>query len=198
MEKVSILVFACLLISLPLLAQQPAGSSATQPQAQAVPLPPDAPSREEVVQLFELLQIKKLTETTMQAAKGQATQLAEQMLREELPDPTPDQQKVLEDVMKGITDDILSGFPIDEMLNAMVPIYQRHLTKSDLQAIIAFYSSAVGQKLLHEQPQMVHESMAAMAPIQQRMMEEMMRKIKERVERSLTPKPQEKQKGSKS
>jgi hypothetical protein len=56
----------------------------------------------------------------------------------------------------------------------------------------------VGQKLLREQPEMVQESMVAMAPIQQRMMEDLMRKIKERVQRSLDPKPQEKQKSSKS
>ncbi|HEY6972443.1 MAG TPA: DUF2059 domain-containing protein [Candidatus Angelobacter sp.] len=198
MKRVSILVFTGVLISLPLLAQQRADSTATQPQAQAAPLPADAPSREEVLQLFDLLQIKKLTETMMQAARAQVTSMAEQTLREEMPNPTPEQQRDFDDVLKGVTDDVLSGFPLDEMLDVMVPVYQRHLSKSDLQAIVAFYSSAVGQKLLHEQPQMVQESMAAMAPIQQRMMEEMMRKIKERVERSLTPKPQEKQKGSKS
>lgn len=198
MKRVSILVFTGVLISLPLLAQQRADSTATQPQAQAAPLPADAPSREEVLQLFDLLQIKKLTETMMQAARAQVTSMAEQTLREEMPNPTPEQQRDFDDVLKGVTDDVLSGFPLDEMLDVMVPVYQRHLSKSDLQAIVAFYSSAVGQKLLHEQPQMVQESMVAMAPIQQRMMEEMMRKIKERVERSLTPKPQEKQKGSKS
>src|SRR5215472_10653623 len=105
MKKVSILVFACLLISLPLLAQQPAGSAAGQSQAQAAPLPPDAPSREEILQLFDLIQIKKITETTMQAAGDQAKALAQQMIREEMPNPTPEQQKLADDVMGGVTDD---------------------------------------------------------------------------------------------
>jgi len=197
MQKASALVVVCLFCLL-LFAQQPAGSGAnpTQPAAQA--LPPDAPSREDVLQLFEVLQIKKLTETTMQAAREQATAVAEQMLREEIPDPTPEQQKLSQGVMQGITDDVLSAFPIDEMLSAMVPVYQRHLTRSDLQAILPFYQSVVGQKLLREQPEMVQESMQAMVPIQQRMMEDLMRKIKERVQRSLEPKPAEKQKNSKS
>ncbi len=43
----------------------------------------------------------------------------------------------------------------------MIPIYQRHLTKTDLDAVISFYASPVGQKLLKEQPAMMAESMQA-------------------------------------
>jgi len=198
MRKVSILVIVCLL-SLTLLAQQPAGSPVKNSgQSTAQPLPPDAPSREEVLQLFELLQIKKLTETTMQMAQEQAKNVAEQMLHEAMPDPTPDQLKSSQQLLDAITQDVMKAFPLDEILNVMVPVYQRHLTRSDLQAIVAFYSSAVGQKLLREQPAMVQESMQAMAPIQQRMMEDLMRRVKERVERNLHPKTQEKPKNSKS
>src|SRR5215510_7674566 len=198
MRKVSILIIVCLL-SLPLLAQQPAGSAAKNPaQSATQPLPPDAPSREEVLQLFDLLQIKKLTETTMQMAQEQAKNVAEQMLREAMPDPTPDQLKSSQQLMDTITQDVMKAFPLDEMLNVMVPVYQRHLTRSDLQAIMAFYSSAVGQKLLREQPAMVQESMQAMAPLQQRMMEDLMRRMREQVVRNLHPKTQEKPKNSKS
>ena len=49
--------------------------------------------------------------------------------------------------------------PIGEMLDAMVPIYQKHLSKGDLESILAFYSSPVGRKLLREQPAMMQESM---------------------------------------
>jgi hypothetical protein len=193
MQKASILVIACVM-SLLFLPQQPSASTRNQSQSTALGSLADAPSREEVLQLFGLLQIKKLTETSMQAAKEQAKTVAEQMLREEIPDPTPEQQKLSQDLLRGITEDVMTAFPIDEMLNAMVPIYQRHLTRSDLQAIVSFYSSAVGQKLLREQPQMMQESMQAMMPIQQRMMEDLMRKITERIHRTFKPKPEEKDK----
>jgi uncharacterized protein len=53
---------------------------------------------------------------------------------------------------------------MDEMLNDMIPIYQRHFTKSDIDALIAFYSSPAGQKFLHETPAVTAETMRAVYP----------------------------------
>jgi hypothetical protein len=47
------------------------------------------------------------------------------------------------------------------MVDAIVPIYQKHLTKADLTAITAFYSSPAGQKILAEMPAIMSESMQA-------------------------------------
>jgi uncharacterized protein len=47
------------------------------------------------------------------------------------------------------------------MVDAMVPVYQHHLTKSDLESVIAFYRSPAGQKILKEQPAMMAEGMQA-------------------------------------
>jgi hypothetical protein len=41
----------------------------------------------------------------------------------------------------------------------MVPVYQSHLSESDLDEIVAFYSSAVGQKVIREMPAMTAEAM---------------------------------------
>jgi hypothetical protein len=46
---------------------------------------------------------------------------------------------------------------------------------------VAFYSSPIGQKILHEQPAMVQESMEASAGIQQRIARSMFQKIDERI-----------------
>jgi Uncharacterized protein conserved in bacteria (DUF2059) len=56
------------------------------------------------------------------------------------------------------------AFPIDELIDAMVPIYQRHFTHADLVGVIEFYSSATGQKYLKEMPAMMSESMQGMQP----------------------------------
>ena len=51
----------------------------------------------------------------------------------------------------------------------MVPIYQRHLNSSEEQALVEFYSSAVGQKMLRELPAMLGElSQALTSRIQPR------------------------------
>lgn len=36
------------------------------------------------------------------------------------------------------------------MTEAMVTVYQKHFTKSDVEALIGFYSSPTGQKMLRE------------------------------------------------
>ena len=69
--------------------------------------------------------------------------------------------------------------PIDEMVDAMVPIYQRHLSHEDIEAILAFYSSPVGQKLLREQPAVMQEGMKVGGEIGRRRIETMMQQMDE-------------------
>lgn len=57
---------------------------------------------------------------------------------------------------------------IDEMLKAMVPVYQRHLTHSDVRIIIDFYNTPTGQKMIKETPTMMAEGMQAIQPILQK------------------------------
>jgi hypothetical protein len=82
---------------------------------------------------------------------------AEEGFKQKVPKATPEQRAVVDKFADGIFRDML----IDEMPDAMVPIYQKHLTKADLDAILSLYSSPVGQKLLREQPAMMAEGMQA-------------------------------------
>ena len=50
-------------------------------------------------------------------------------------------------------------YPTEEMLTDMITIYQRHLSKDDVDGLIAFYGSAPGQHLLDAQPVIMHEYM---------------------------------------
>ena len=62
------------------------------------------------------------------------------------------------------SDELVRNFPIDEMMNDMIPVYQRHFNKSDIDGLIAFYSSPTGQKFLREMPTVTAESMQACYP----------------------------------
>jgi uncharacterized protein len=104
-------------------------------------------------------------------------QAAEQAFRERVPNPTPKQLEALHGIYDDITD-----VPVDELINAVIPIYQRHLSKTDLEELIRFYGSPVGQKLLREQPQILQESMLAGAAVQQKRMDEIKIKVTERVQ----------------
>jgi hypothetical protein len=104
---------------------------------------------------------------------------AEQSFREQVPDPTPKQLEALH----GMIDDAMADMPMDDLLQAMVPIYRRHLTKSDIEEMIRFFGGPVGQKLLREQPQMMQEGMQVGMAIQQKRMEQIKAKVKERAQK---------------
>jgi uncharacterized protein len=62
------------------------------------------------------------------------------------------------------SEDLMKNFPLDEMLSDMIPVYQRHFTKSEIEALTAFYSSPAGQKFLHEMPAVTSETMRTVYP----------------------------------
>lgn len=67
--------------------------------------------------------------------------------------------------MKKAMADLVQGMPVDEIIQAMIPAYQKHFTRSDIQAMNAFYSSPVGQKVLEELPAVTQEGVQAALPI---------------------------------
>ncbi len=163
----------------PLYAQQSVAEAAAQAKAKTEGLAADAPTRDQVMKLLDLLQIRKSMSLMMDGMKQAMKQGAEEAFRERVPNPTPKQLEAL----NGMVDDMMADMPLDEMIEAIVPIYRRHLSKSDVDEVIRFYSSTVGQKLLREQPQMIQEGMQAGVEIQQKRMGQMMTKIRERTEK---------------
>lgn len=66
---------------------------------------------------------------------------------------------------KRAMDDLLKNMPVDEITQAMIPAYQQHFTRSDIEAMNAFYSSPVGQKVLQQLPAVMQEGSQAAMPI---------------------------------
>jgi hypothetical protein len=182
MLRVSSLLLILLAVSTAF-GQQSVAEAAAQSRAAAEARKAAAapPTREDVLKLFDLLQITKTMDAVINATKQQSMEIAEQMIREKMPDATPEQKKQFREMMDEVMQQALGPAAIKEMLEATIPVYQHHLTKADLDAMVAFYSSPVGQKILHEQPAMVQESMEASAGIQQRIARAMFQKIDERI-----------------
>jgi len=90
-----------------------------------------------------------------------------------------DPQVTDEEIAKldAMSDQYLKDIPIDGMLDDMVPVYQKHLTKADVDAMVGFYSSPTGQKILTEMPAMTAEGLQAMQPRMRKMMEEASEKM---------------------
>src|SRR5215472_10757888 len=84
-----------------------------------------------------------------------------------------------EDRMSKKFDDEMKLFPWDEMLDSMVPVYQKHFTKGDVSALIAFYNGPTGQKLLRDMPAIMQEAMESMMPLMQKQMEAMNARVQQ-------------------
>jgi hypothetical protein len=82
-------------------------------------------------------------------------------------------------------DDMLKDMPFDEMMQAAVPAYQKHLTKADISALTAFYLSPTGQKVLRELPAIMGEAMNSMMPIMQRYIEKITQRTQDELAAAL-------------
>jgi hypothetical protein len=87
--------------------------------------------------------------------------------------------------MNKMMDDTMKAFPWDEMMESMVPVYQKHLTKGDVDALTAFYGSPTGQKILRELPAITAEAMQSMMPMMQKQMKTMTERVQEEVAQML-------------
>ncbi len=103
------------------------------------------------------------------------------------PDATPMQVHKVQQVVEKSLQGSMSVVSTDELINAIIPIYEKHLSHADMQAIIAFYNTDVGKRYLKEQPAMQAESMQAVQPIIQKHLPEMQAAAEKAVQQTLHP-----------
>jgi hypothetical protein len=164
------------------LAQQPAPRATPTPATKshagpsAVPDPP--PSPDQVLKLLGLLRVRDELEITLDAMKQQLKDEATQSFSDKVPNPTPQQLNSVHVMV----DDVFRDISLDDLIHDLMPVYQRHLTRSDVRALITFYSSVPGQKILREQPAMIKESMEVAGTSQQKRMEALLAKLEIRIQ----------------
>jgi uncharacterized protein len=157
-------------------APAPAPKAPAQKTA-AKPAASEKPTQEQVLKLLELLRVRESMQITVDAMKEQVKATAEQSLRENVAAPTVDQLTRV----NTIVNDVFKELVLDDLIQDVVPVYQKHLTRSDVEAVIAFYSTPAGKKILREQPAMIRESMQATAATQQKKMQLLLVKLEVRM-----------------
>lgn len=142
----------------------------------------DTPAtKEDVQRYFDAMHLHDMMLQMMDAmAKPMHQMLHDEYVKDK--DKLPDD---FEEQMNKQMDGMLKDMPWDEMIQAMVPAYEKHLTKGDIDAIVVFYSSPTGQKLLRELPAITADSMQSMMPIMQKYVEKMQNRIQEQTEAML-------------
>ncbi|SHN35327.1 hypothetical protein SAMN04488057_1264 [Cyclobacterium lianum] len=73
-----------------------------------------------------------------------------------------------------------SSTSIDELVKMQVPVYQKYLSIGDLEEMIKFYKTPVGQKFAKSTPMIMQESMEIGQQWGMKLGEEISRKMKEK------------------
>jgi uncharacterized protein len=149
----------------------------------AVSTASDAPaSREDILKLFEVMQVRAQMNSVMNQVMAQMRTMNRAQMKKQNPEMTEaDLAKV-----DAKSEELIKSIPIEGMLDDMVPVYQKHLAKSDVDAMIAFYTTPTGQKLLREMPVIAAEGMQAVQPRLLKQMDEIRRKAGEQTEHDTT------------
>jgi hypothetical protein len=171
MKRVLALACFCLVFAVPGWAQQ-SGS--------------DAPATKEDVEAYlQAVHSHEMMLNMMDAMIKPMHQMSHQEYLKNQDKLPPD----FEEHMNKIVDDMMKNMPLDEMMQAMVPSYQKHFTKGDIDAMLAFYSSPTGQKVLRELPAIMSESMQNIMPIMSKYMETVKERMQQEVARLLQQTP---------
>jgi hypothetical protein len=152
MRKLCLVSVICLAICIPALGQNSQDAPATQA---------------DVEKYLEVTHARQMMNQVAEAfAKPMNKMVHEEYLKHKDVLP-PDYEARVSKMMH----DMLVDMPWEEILNAMLPAYQKHFTKGDMDALTAFYSTPTGQKVLREMPGLMADSMETMMPLIQQHVE---------------------------
>lgn len=169
MKKATCIAAALGMMMLPCaaFAQTPAAQPSAAPAtAASTTVPADQqPTKEQLAKLFELMRIKQQISSMTKMMPAMMRQQMQAHVKEmqknhpELAAMTEAQQQASVNVESKFMERVVDLYSSDEMIADMESIYQKHLTRSDVDGIIAFYSSPAGQHMVDMAPVIMQEYM---------------------------------------
>jgi len=77
-------------------------------------------------------------------------------------------------------DEFMSEVNVNELVELVIPIYGKYLTRNDVKQLIKFYKTPVGKKLIEVQPMIMQESMMIGQEWGQKIAEKVIKSLKEK------------------
>jgi hypothetical protein len=105
-------------------------------------------TRADILRLFEVMH----TEEQAQQVIARAIQPMQAAQRERFKKERSEISEGELDRMEREVLEVVKGFPVNDLIEDMIPVYQQHLSEQDVSALIGFYSTPTGQRLLRELP----------------------------------------------
>jgi hypothetical protein len=174
MKRFAVSVALATLFACPILGQQKATDA---PDSSTL-----RPTRTQVEKFMEVMQVRQRLQSMVQTQQEDIKATTHNMFSKALPDATPAQKAKFEDIVASAFGTLFTNYPIDDVLRDMIPIYQSHFSESDLNQIVAFYSTPVGQKVLKEMPAMSAEGIRISNTRLQPQIDEMMKSLGARIQ----------------
>jgi hypothetical protein len=134
-------------------------------------------TKEDVERYLEITHSRDMMKQIMDLMTKQMRQMVHEQVSKNAANLPPDSEARI----NKMTQDMLKDFPVEEMLQATIPVYQKHWTKADVDAMVAFYSTPTGQKMLKELPATMAEAMQAITPIMRKRMDAMTERVQREV-----------------
>lgn len=165
------------------------------PATAATVIPEDQRATDEQLnRLFEVMRVKQQMAAATQAMPQIVKQQFQQQMQElekdhpELASLNDEQREAMGKVMQKFMGQAMTLYGTDEMMADMRALYQKHLSRSDVEATIAFYSTPAGQHVLDMVPAMMQEFLPnVMAKMQTRMRPLILEMTKELTELAQPP-----------
>jgi uncharacterized protein len=162
-----LIAFACIALSLPCIAQN-AGEPA---------------SKDDVILLLRTMQSHDMMQRTVAVQfESMRVLLRDQLMKEKGSVPADFDVRIHK-----VMDSLAKDMPYDEILQAMIPAYQKHFNHGDIEAMNAFYSSPVGQKVLQELPAVMQEGMREAMPIMSKYLSDWQDRMKHEFDETKQP-----------
>jgi hypothetical protein len=132
--------------------------------------------------LLVLLEMEENLDNTMKQAMGMTANMMKKRT-----DLSPEQQQAVQKALEVSTKATLEEFKWAKIKDMFIDIYAEVLTLEELEGLIKFYESPIGQQYIKKQPQLTTASMIRM----QKLMEEVMPKIEASVKKAMEELPAE-------
>lgn len=141
--------------------------------------PGQQPSKEQVARLLEAMGLRRQLQDGLGDVQSRIREQEDTQAKEMAPKLpggkplNPRQRAAIDNVMRKYLERAFNFYPIDEMLDDTAASYQRSLSRSDVDAIVAFYNSPVGRHWRNEQSATSEETSKVAAKIMQEWQERM-------------------------
>ena len=163
MKNVSMALLIAAFAVTPIWAQTQAPPTAAAPAA-TIPADQQA-TKEQMTQLFKVMRLDGEMQETLRAIPTMIQdQIRTQMsdMYANLPDdaqPNVEQKAKLNDLLNKYLDRATHLYSTEEIMGDVLGVYQRHMSRDDVTAYIAFYSTPAGQHLLDSKSKIMQEYM---------------------------------------